>query len=143
MIERSDIRRHTSEIMNDIETRADLEKILQAFYKKAFADDLIGRFFTEVVPLDLETHIPVITDFWESVLFGTRGYRKNVMEVHKNIHRLSPIHKQHLDRWLKLFQETIDGNYSGERAILMKQRAVSIATLMDIKMNHEDHGLHG
>jgi hemoglobin len=120
----------------DIENREDLVLLLNSFYQKAFKDDLIGRFFTEVVPLDLNTHIPIIADFWESVVFGSRGYRKNVMEVHRHIHQLSSIKKEHLDRWIKLFSGTVDELFEGERAILIKQRAKSIATLMDIKLNH-------
>lgn len=121
----------------DIETRAELEDFLWAFYKKAFADELIGRFFTEVVPLDLSTHVPVIADFWESVAFNKPSYRKNVMEVHRHIHQLSQIRKQHLDRWVTIFTGTLDENFDGSRTELMKQRARSIATLMDIKLNHE------
>lgn len=121
----------------DIETREQLEDFLWAFYKKAFADELIGRFFTQVVPLDLDTHVPVIADFWESVAFNKPSYRKNVMEVHKHIHHLSQIKKQHLDRWVKIFTETLDDRFEGSRTELMKQRARSIATLMDIKLNHD------
>jgi len=120
----------------DIDSREDLVQMLTAFYKKAFEDELIGRFFIEVVPLDLTTHIPVITDFWEAIVFNTHGYRKNVMEVHQHIHQLSNIKKEHLERWVKLFTETIDEMFEGEKATLMKHRARSIATLMDIKLNH-------
>lgn len=120
----------------DIESREDLEAFLKAFYKKAFADELIGHFFTEVVPLDLKTHIPVIADFWESIIFNKYNYRKNVMEVHQHIHNLSKIKKEHLDRWVKIFTETLDENFEGTKTELMKQRARSIATLMDIKLNH-------
>lgn len=120
----------------DIETRDEVEDFLKAFYKKAFADDLIGHFFIEVVPLDLETHIPIIANFWESIIFNKQNYRKNVMEVHQHIHHLSKIKKEHLDRWVKLFTETLDESFAGERTELMKQRAKSIATLMDIKLNH-------
>ncbi len=69
--------------------------MLNSFYKKAFANNLIGHFFTEVVPLDLATHLPVIADFWEAVLFNTHSYRKNVMEIHQHIHHLSAIKKAH------------------------------------------------
>jgi hemoglobin len=124
----------------DIETREELEELLRAFYKSAFADELIGHFFTEVVPLDLKTHIPVIANFWESVVFNKPSYRKNVMEVHKHIHHLSKIKKEHLNRWVKIFTETLDENFEGSRTELMKQRARSIATLMDIKLNHEGIG---
>lgn len=120
----------------DIQGREDIVDILWKFYTIAFKDDLIGRFFTEVVPLDLDTHIPVIADFWDSVVFNARGYRKNVMEVHQHIHQLSAIRKEHLDRWVKLFTGTVSENFEGEKAELMKQRARSIATLMDIKLNH-------
>jgi hemoglobin len=123
-------------LKKDIENRADLEKMLEAFYKKVFKDDLISHFFLEVVPLDLETHIPVITDFWESVLLDGRGYRKNVMEIHLNISKKSRIEKVHLDRWVKIFSETVDEMFEGTKASLAKQRAVSIATMMNIKINY-------
>lgn len=121
--------------MRDIETRTDLETVLAAFYKQAFADDLISFFFTEVVPLDLETHLPVITDFWEAVILGTHRYRKNVMDVHQHIHAKAPIGKKHLDRWVLLFTQTIEAHFDGPNATLMKQRAASIATLMQIKLS--------
>src|SRR6476661_10240289 len=126
--------------MHDLENRNDILQLLTSFYQKAFADELIGHFFTEVVPLDLETHIPVIADFWEAIILGAHTYRKNVMEVHQHIHSLSSIKKEHLDRWVLLFNQNIDEHFIGNKATLMKQRATSIATLMDIKLNHK--GLH-
>jgi hemoglobin len=119
---------------NDINSREDITRILLSFYKKAFTDELIGKFFTEVVPLDLDTHIPVITDFWETILLNQRKYSKNVMQIHQHISSLSAIKKQHLDRWVKLITETIDEHNNGNRATLMKQRARSIATLMEMKL---------
>ena len=121
----------------DIENRNDIETVLVSFYQKAFADELIGRFFTEVVPLDLATHLPVITDFWETVILNKQVYRKNVMQIHQHIHQLSSIKKEHLDRWVEIFTITIGEHFTGEKASLMKQRAASIATLMDIKLNHD------
>jgi hemoglobin len=119
----------------DIQTRTDLETVLTAFYKQVFADAVIGPFFTEVVPIKLETHLPVITDFWEAVVLGTHSYRKNVMELHRHIHEKAAIEKKHFDRWLQLFTQTIDAHFEGPNATLMKQRAVSIATLMQLKFN--------
>lgn len=122
--------------MRDIENRADLVLLLNRFYAKAFKDDLISHFFIEVVPLNLEEHIPVIADFWESVLLDGRGYRKNVMEVHLNISKKSKIEKKHLDRWVQLFTETVDELFEGHKATIAKQRAASIATMMNIKINY-------
>ncbi|HVG13855.1 MAG TPA: group III truncated hemoglobin [Chitinophagaceae bacterium] len=118
----------------DIESREDLEIMLSAFYEKALNDDLIRHFFTSVVPLDLAHHLPLIIDFWESVLLNKAGYRKNVMDVHLNINKLSSIEPAHFARWVSLFTSTIDQLFEGPRATLAKQRAQSIATMMSIKI---------
>jgi len=55
----------------DIETREDLENLLREFYHVATLDDKIGHHFAE---LNLETHLPIIVDFWEKVLFGELVY---------------------------------------------------------------------
>ena len=120
-----------------IESRADIETLLQSFYRKLLTDAEIGYFFTEIVPLDLSTHLPLIADFWESVLFNRNSYAKNVMAVHQHISSLSPIKKEHLDRWVRVFSETVDEQFTGERAELAKQRAASVATLMAIKLSNQ------
>lgn len=122
----------------DIESRDDIESMLYIFYRKAFEDDVIGYFFREVAPLDLNTHIPEITDFWESILFNSHSYRKNVMAIHKQISDRSTINKKHLNRWVQLFTETVSEEFEGNKAELMKQRAVSIATLMEIRFNQSN-----
>ena len=55
--------------MKEIEGRKDVELLVDRFYEKAFKDKVIGHFFTQVVPLDLNHHIPILYDFWESTLF--------------------------------------------------------------------------
>lgn len=124
----------------DVTTRAQLETMLAHFYEQALQDEVIGFFFTRVVPLEMEKHLPVITDFWESVVLGTRGYGKNVMAMHQHIHQLSAIRKEHLDRWVQLFTASIDSHFEGPNATLMTQRARSIATMMNLKLNHAGVG---
>jgi hemoglobin len=78
----------------------------------------------------------VIADFWESILLNAKGYRKNVMEIHLNISQKSKIEKHHLDRWIYLFTETVDELFEGNKATIAKQKAASIATMMNIKINY-------
>jgi hemoglobin len=127
-------------MMRDLESRKDIEEILEAFYVQAFADPMIGRFFTEVMPIKLETHLPHIADFWESAILDTRSYTTNVMAVHQKLHALSPVSKEHLDRWVALFTATVAAMFEGPKATLMQQRARSVATLMDLKLNHKPIG---
>ena len=121
--------------MNDIQNREDIVTLIDAFYKKALKDEVIGHFFTKVVQLDLEHHLPKMYDFWESTLFYKGVYKGNPMKVHVDLHTKSPIEPEHFDRWLKLFQTTVDTLFEGTIAELAKTRALSIATMIKIKVN--------
>lgn len=120
----------------DIENREDIEKLMRVFYTKAIPDEIIGHYFTEVIQMDLEQHLPVIIDFWETVLFGVARYKSNAIAVHQQLHAKSAFTDQHFERWVNLFQSTIDELFSGDKAELAKQRALSIATVMKIKTIH-------
>jgi len=119
--------------MNDIQSREDIVFLLEKFYAKAMTDDVIGFYFTEIVPLNLTTHIPVLTDFWEAILFDANTYHNNAMNAHKHIHHLHAFTAAHFDRWVVLFHETVNEYFAGNKAELAKQRATSIATVMKIK----------
>lgn len=122
--------------MKDIESRKDIEWLMGKFYDKALSDDLIGYFFTEVVPLDMSKHLPRIVDFWETILFDKAIYKGNAMLVHEHIHQMSNFRDEHFTRWLSLFTQTTDEHFNGNKAELIKQRATSIATIMRIKTVH-------
>jgi hemoglobin len=129
--------------MADIANREDIVLLLEQFYSKALHDETIGYFFTEVIPLNMETHIPLIADFWETVLFGKAAYKGNVMQMHQHIHHQSPFNDEHFKRWVQLFHATVDEIFEGEKATMAKQRAESVATLMRIKLVHGGIGMAG
>lgn len=116
--------------MKDIAERRDIEKIVDRFYHKALSDDLIKHFFLDIVPIDIRTHLPVICDFWESILLGTTRYKDNAMLKHIALSKKSKMEKQHFDRWLSLWKSTIDANYQGPLSDLAIERAHQIASLM-------------
>jgi hemoglobin len=119
---------------SDIGTRADLELLIKKFYDKLLVDETVGFLFTETVQLDREEHLPKLVDFWEDQLLGSKKYAGNPMKVHMNIHLKEPLTKEHFDRWLLHFNQTVDGLFAGPRAHLAKERALSIATVMQIKI---------
>ena len=118
----------------DIATREDLLQLLHEFYGHALHDEVIGHFFTQVIHLDLEKHIPVIADFWETILLNGTNYKKNAIIPHIHINQLSPMEEKHFQRWLWIFNQTVDRLFEGETAEKAKQRALSIATVMRIKI---------
>jgi len=119
----------------DIISREDIETLIDSFYKKVIKDDTIGYFFNEVVKLDWEKHIPIMYDFWETTLFHSAIYKGNPMKIHVDLHAKVPLKKAHFDQWLSMFNETVDELYYGEKANLAKTRALSIATVMQIKIH--------
>lgn len=73
-------------------------------------------------------------DFLENVLFYTGGYEGNPMIIHQHLNRVVPLTKPHFKKWEELFIQTVDELFDGTNAILAKQRALSISTVMQIKI---------
>ena len=125
----------------DINSRADIEKMILQFYEAVKTDKTIGFIFTDVVHMNWEKHIPVIVDFWETILLDNPVYTKNAMEVHYDLNKKIPLQKEHFNSWLHLFITTIDDLFEGKTAHLAKTRAKSIAAVMLFKMENVKKGL--
>ena len=120
--------------MKDIETREELEKLLTEFYKVAIVDSEIGHHFAD---MHLETHLPVIVDFWEKILFNKPVYFGNPLEIHQKLHEKFPLKPEHFHRWVEIFIATIDANFAGEQAENAKLRAKTIADSLNRRLNDE------
>jgi len=121
---------------SDIETRSDIELIINQFYNKLLTDETIKHFFEEIVNAnELNHHLQIIVDFWEDILLNTVKYGRNTMKPHLNMHTKKAFSSSHFDTWLNHFNTTIDSNFKGKNATLAKNRALSIATVMKIKMH--------
>lgn len=119
----------------DITDREDLLTLLDTFYTRLLADKSISYLFTEVARIDLHHHLGILVDFWDSLLFQSDTYRKNAMHPHMILHQKSPLQKHHFETWLGYFNATVDELFEGEKASLAKERALSIATVMQIKIS--------
>lgn len=125
--------------MKDVKDREDIIWIVNAFYSKAMQHKEIGYIFTDVAKLNLEKHIPVICDFWESILFGKMNYRGSVVSKHIELHKMSALESRHFEVWLDIWLQTITNSYSGEKADEMIRRAKLMAEMMKHKINYFNH----
>ena len=82
----------------------------------------------------LEKHLQTLVNFWDSILFYSNTYQNNAMKPHLDLQAKHPFKKENFDKWLYYFNETVDENFAGEIAHNAKTRALSIATLMQIKI---------
>ena len=118
----------------DIETREDLENLLNEFYAIAVSDEKIGHHFAE---LNLAAHLPVIVDFWEKILFGNPVYFGNPLAVHQKLNEKFLLKFEHFQRWLQIFCRTVDENFAGETAENAKLRAKMITHSLNQRINAE------
>ena len=119
---------------HDIRNREDIRLLMERFYDKLLADESISYLFTDVAKVNLNEHFPVLVDFWDSILFQADTYHKNAMKPHLDLHQQSPLEAHHFKTWLGYFIATVNELFEGEKAELARQRATSIATIMQIKV---------
>jgi Truncated hemoglobins len=125
----------------DISTREDIDRLLARFYEKVREDATIGYIFNDIIKVNWEKHLPLIGDFWETLLLDTGKYYGNTMGVHYAINKKVKLEKEHFDRWIGLFNDTIDELFEGTVATMAKKKAGSIATLMQFKMQQENEAV--
>lgn len=121
-------------IKKDIENRDDIILLVNSFYDKVKINPLIGFIFNEVMAVNWARHLPLMYDFWENTLFYTGGYTGNPMEKHRRLNRVITLTTEHFKEWIHLFNLTVNELFSGEKAELVKLRALNIAKLMQIKI---------
>jgi hemoglobin len=127
--------------MKDIETRVDVEFLVNAFYQKVVEDDVIGYIFTDVAQIDWKKHMPIMYDFWETILLGVMKYKGNTMLKHLSLSKKEKLTPIHFKRWLHLWEQTISENFSGIKAKEAFERAKMMALLMEykVKASENDH----
>jgi hemoglobin len=111
----------------DLRDRDDVYTLVSEFYRHAFADDLLGPIFTDIAHMDLDHHLPIICDFWETVLFRAGLYQRNALARHVSLNARAPLGVEHFDRWLALWSGTVDEHFAGAKAELAKVQAGRIA----------------
>ncbi len=120
---------------HDIQTRDDIKLFIHQFYGALLNDERLKHFFEDIIKADeLEHHLDIIVDFWEDILLKTSKYGNNAMKPHLALHKNKPFLLKHFDIWLVHFNRTLDTNFEGEHVEIAKTRALSIATVMKIKM---------
>jgi hypothetical protein len=50
----------------DISDRPDITGLVTEFYRRAFADEVLGPIFVDVARVDPSAHLPVMGDFWDT-----------------------------------------------------------------------------
>ncbi|WP_250150354.1 group III truncated hemoglobin [Mycolicibacter acidiphilus] len=115
----------------DLADRDDVEALLWRFYGTVLYDDILGEPFAEVRDVHgLAEHIPVMADFWETVLFKVRRYQGHVQDVHGRVHETTALSTPHFLRWLTTWYASVDDMFAGPLAERAKRQAARICWSM-------------
>ena len=119
---------------NDIQSRIDIETLVQAFYSKVRNESSLHKYFSKVIPVDWNLHYVKMADFWENILFFTGNYDGNPMEAHKRINEKQAMVPNEFEIWINLFCSTVDELFEGKNADKIKGSSTRIALIMKSKI---------
>lgn len=122
-------------MLRDLENRADVYKLVSAFYTEVRKDELLGPIFNRHI-IDWPEHLERLTDFWETNLFYVAKFRGNPMQVHQKVDAAEnyTINEMHFGVWLNLWFKTLDSLFEGEKSNIAKNRARNMGTFFHINI---------
>jgi hemoglobin len=122
----------------DLADRGDVEALLRRFYGQVLVDDILAEPFAEIRLNGLESHLPVMCDFWQTVLFRAGLYGGSALRAHQPVHDRHALSARHFLRWLTLWNSTVDQMYQGPVAEHAKVQATRIARAMHRRLTGND-----
>jgi hemoglobin len=122
-------------IKKKIESREDVSLLVNTFYSKVRKDALLGPIFNRIIT-DWETHLELLTDFWETNLLYARKYYGNPLHAHVEVDKKMnhTINELHFGIWINLWLETINELFEGETAQIAINRARNMGTFIHLNI---------
>jgi len=118
--------------MKDISTSDDIKLIVDSFYQKVRENELLSPVFNSVIQNRWPEHLEKMYCFWQTVLLHDHTYFGNPFVPHAKL----PVEGQHFNEWLKLWHNTVDSFFFGEKANEAKWRGDKMATMFLSKIEY-------
>jgi len=104
-----------------------IARVVDEFYTRVRDDELIGPVFNQRIA-DWGPHLRQMKAFWSSVALMSGEYHGQPMRKHLPL----PVDAQHFDRWLQLFQDTVNDLCTPKAAEHFMERARRIAESLEL-----------
>jgi len=123
--------------------RGSIEELVHKFYTAVLKDDIVGPYFIKALGNDLKNekwyeHLNTLTRFWLLMMTGERnGYWGDPFPPHAFI---GPLYPETFERWLKLFNETLNHLFTAEISEKFYKKAEKFAEqfMENLGVNDED-----
>ena len=118
--------------MKDILNLDDVKLVVDCFYEKVRQDEQLKDVFNNVIQDRWAAHLEKMYRFWQTVLLDEHTYHGSPFLPHAKL----PVGIEHFNQWLKLFYETVDENFEGEKAERMKWQGQRMAEMFHKKIEY-------
>ncbi len=117
---------------HDITSLSDIKLLVDTFYANIQHDDILGIIFNQNIQDRWPIHLEKMYRFWQTILLDEYTYEGRPFPPHAHL----PIKEIHFNRWLNIFETTIDGLFVGEKANEAKWRAHKMSTMFQSKISY-------
>jgi hemoglobin len=121
-----------TEEKKEILTLDDIKLLVNTFYDKVREDTFIGPIFNERIQNRWPEHLAKMYTFWQTVLLGDHTYYGSPFPPHAQL----PVEREHFERWLSLFSQTLNELFTGQKAEEAMWRADKMAEMFQYKIEH-------
>lgn len=116
----------------DIQKLDDVKLLVDTFYGHVQQDELIGPIFNSKLEGHWPEHLEKMYTFWQTILLEEYTYRGRPFPPHAQL----PIEAEHFERWLQIFDQTVNDLFEGPVAEEAKSRGRKMAALFQVKLDH-------
>ena len=116
----------------EIENIDDVKLLVDTFYGKIREDDLLKDIFNNKIGDRWPQHLEKMYRFWQTVLLDEHTYYGSPFVPHAQL----PVSIEHFNQWIKIFFETVDELYVGEKAQRAKWQGERMAEMFNTKIEY-------
>lgn len=115
---------------HDILSLDDVRQLVDTFYGKVQQDEMLAPIFNSRIQDRWPEHLEKMYRFWQTLLLEEHTYFGAPFPPHAKL----PVEHLHFEKWLTLFQDTVNELFTGEKAEEAKWRGNKMAQMFEWKI---------
>lgn len=116
----------------DIQDLNDIKLLVDTFYGKVRENPMLKDIFNTIIQDRWPEHLAKMYNFWQTVLLEEHTYYGSPFVPHAKL----AVDLEHFDKWLLLFNSTIDDLFAGEKAEKAKWQGQRMAEMFHSKIEY-------
>lgn len=116
----------------DIQNIDDIKLFVDSFYEQIQKDDILGHIFNDKIQDRWPEHLNKMYRFWQTVLLDEHTYYGSPFVPHAYL----PVERVHFERWVQIFEKTINTHFEGSKAEKAKWQGQRMAEMFQVKIQY-------